>query len=79
MSENCKPDFSTGSLELQVVDDVVCIYGNREGLAELIALCQRLIDKPSIGHFHLEDRDLLTEKSLIGAIAIFEDEDGAHS
>lgn len=71
MSEFIKPDFSAGSLELRVVNGEICIYGTKSGLNELANLCKRLIDNPKIGHLHLEDRELLTEKSNIGVIAVF--------
>ena len=71
MTKFMAPDFSSGSLELRCENETVCIYGNREGLRELMRLCQSLLDHPSHGHIHLEDRGLLTKESLIGAIALF--------
>jgi ABC-type histidine transport system ATPase subunit len=33
-----------------------------------------LIEKPKQGHIHLEDYEILTDGSLIGAVAIFDKE-----
>ena len=66
-----KPDFRTKDLELRYENGEVCIYGTSEGLKGLISFCQKLLDRPAIGHIHLEDYEVLTPESEIGAIAIF--------
>jgi hypothetical protein len=72
------PDFSKAELELRFEDGEVCIYGTPDGLRRVADLCQSLADRKDQGHIHL-DRDhfpdhVLTEKSEIGAIAVFEKE-----
>jgi len=74
MSKFVKPSFSKKSLELRCENNEVCIYGTNEGLKKLSDLIMGLINKPKQGHIHLEDYELLTDKSLIGAIAIFDKE-----
>jgi len=66
------PDFSKKDIELRYENDVVCIYGTKEGLEKIIAFCQELIEHPGESHIHLEDYGLLTQESKKGAIAIFE-------
>ena len=65
------PSFETGSLELRYENDVVCVYGNREGLRRLISLCQELLDKGPKNHVHLEDYNLLSAESKRGTVALF--------
>ncbi len=77
MSKFVKPDFSEKSVELRCENKEVCIYGTKEGLQKLSDLILDLISKPERGHIHLEDYALLTKKSLIGAIAIFDREGNA--
>lgn len=74
MSKFIKPDFSKNSLELRFENNEVCIYGTKDGLKRLTDLIHKLIEKPPQGHIHLEDYELLTEESLIGAVAIFDEE-----
>ena len=71
MQEFKKPDFRNRSLELRVENNEICIYGTKDGLHILMKLIQALIDKPQKGHVHLEDYELLTEKSLVGVVGIF--------
>jgi hypothetical protein len=71
MAKFIKPDFTENSLELRYENNEVCIYGTKDGLKRLSEMILQLIDKPKQGHIHLEDYDLLTKKSLIGAVAIF--------
>ena len=72
MSEFIKPDFSEKSLELRCENNEICIYGTKEGLKKLSDLILNLIERPKQGHIHLEDYEILTDSSLIGAIAIFD-------
>lgn len=72
MSKFIKPDFSEKSLELRCENNEICIYGTKEGLKKLSNLILDLIENPRQGHIHLEDYELLTGTSLIGAVAIFE-------
>jgi hypothetical protein len=74
MSNNFKnPDFSHGTLELRFEEDTVCIYGTQKGLKRLSDLCLDLIQSPNQGHIHLENEMDLTENSLSGAIAFFDE------
>ena len=66
-----RPVFDTGVVELRCENDEVCIYGTPEGLTKLGGLIMRLVDNPREGHVHLEDYEILTDRSLIGAVAIF--------
>ncbi|MEZ5358859.1 MAG: hypothetical protein R3F48_08500 [Candidatus Zixiibacteriota bacterium] len=67
------PLFEKGKLELRFENDIVCIYGTKEGLLKLIEVIQTLIDNPDLGHIHLEDsQQLLTIRSRKGAVAIFD-------
>lgn len=72
MNKFVKPDFTKKSLELRYENNELCIYGTEEGLKRLSDLILNLINKPKQSHIHLEDYELLTDKSLIGAIAIFD-------
>lgn len=65
------PVFDTGIVELRCEDNEVSIYGTAEGLTKLAGLMMRLVDNPREGHIHLEDYEILTGASLIGALAIF--------
>jgi len=67
-----KPDFSKRGLELRFEDGVVCIYATPEGLKRFISYCNELLDKQSKEHIHLEDYEILTNKSLKGTVALFE-------
>jgi len=60
-------------LELRFENNVVCIYGTEEGLKEIMSMCRFLLEKPSMGHIHIENNATakLTPQSLKGAIAIF--------
>jgi hypothetical protein len=71
MGKFVKPTFTEGSVELRYEDNEVCIYGTEDGLKKLAELIYALIEKPKQGHIHLEDYELLTKESLIGAVAIF--------
>ena len=73
MSDKYKrPNFATGKLELRYDDNIVCIYGTKEGLMKLSEMCQKLINNPQTNHIHLEDYEILTSSSLFGSIAIFD-------
>ncbi|MFH0856101.1 MAG: hypothetical protein V1869_06330 [Candidatus Omnitrophota bacterium] len=74
MSKFIKPDFIERHLELRYENNEVCIYGTQEGLKKLSELILKLADNPKQGHIHLEDYQLLTDKSLIGVVAIFDKE-----
>ncbi len=69
-----KPVFKDKSLELRYENNEICIYGTKEGLKKLSDLILNLIANPKQGHIHLEDYEILTDKSLIGAVAIFDKE-----
>ena len=72
MLEFRKPNFQDKALELRFENNEVCIYGTKEGLQKLADLILKLVAKPSQGHIHLEDYNVLTKDSLVGAVAIFE-------
>ena len=76
MSEFRKPNFQEKKLELRFEKDEVCIYGTKEGLQKLSDLILKLIAKPSQGHIHLEDYDVLTKDSLVGVVALYEKNEG---
>ena len=65
------PDFGDKQVELRFENREVCIYATETGLRKLIALCQSLLDRPQVGHVHLEDHDILTDASLKGTVALF--------
>jgi hypothetical protein len=68
------PTFETGDLELRCDEGEVMIYGTPHGLARLAELCMKLSQLPDVEtteHYHLEDYELLTTKSLRGALAVF--------
>ena len=68
-----KPNFTSGQVELRYdKDKTICIYGTKAGLEKLSDFCLQLSNNPETGHIHLEDYQLLTKNSLIGAIAIFD-------
>ena len=68
-----KPDFADGCIELRCENKEVSIYGTTLGLKRLADLILKLVDNPKQGHIHLEDYELLTKDSLIGAIAVFDE------
>lgn len=72
-----RPSFVDGQLELRVDAEGVAIYGTRDGLIELAAICTALasqsLSTDGTAHVHLEDRLLLTSGSLKAAIALFAD------
>ena len=59
-------------LELRCQNGEICIYGTRAGLKKLARLMLKLAETRKCGHIHLEDRGLLTQRSLRGAVAIFQ-------
>jgi hypothetical protein len=67
------PSFGTYGLELRCDGDEVSVYGTRDGLRRLCDLIMALVDNPGENHIHLEDYELLTKESLIGAVAVFRD------
>ncbi len=69
-----KPIFKDKNLELRYENNEICIYATKEGLKKLSDLILNLIANPKQGHIHLEDYEMLTDKSLIGAVAIFDKE-----
>jgi hypothetical protein len=71
-SEILKPDFKERSIEIRYSNDEVNIYVSKKGLEKLIELSSKLLEKPDIGHIHLEDYEVLTKESLITTIALFE-------
>lgn len=75
MSKFIKPDFKEKHLELRCENNEVYIYGTQEGLKKLSELILKLIGNPNQGHVHLEDYQLLTDKSLIGVLAVFSKEE----
>jgi len=58
-------------IELRFEGEEICIYATSTGLEELMTFCRQLLDKPRIGHIHLEDYEILTKDSLRGTIAVF--------
>lgn len=70
-----KPDFKKRSIETQYRNGEVNIYASKKGLEKLIEFANKLLGKPSIGHIHLEDYEVLTKESLITTIALFDDQD----
>lgn len=68
-----EPILNDKSLELRYENNVVCIYGTQDGLKKLSDLILDLIKNPGQQHIHIEDYQILTKKSLNGAIAIFEE------
>jgi len=72
MPEFKNPNFQDKVLELRFENNEICIYGTKEGLQKLSDLILQLVEKPSQGHIHLEDYNVLTKDSLAGAVAIFE-------
>ena len=72
MAQFVKPDFKQGELELRIENNEICIYGTPEGLRQLAKRCLQLVEQPAQQHIHLDTPPgLLTEKSVKGAIAIF--------
>ena len=67
-----KPDFKDRGIELRLDNGEVCIYATKAGLEKLVSYCRELIEKPSKGHIHLEDYEVLTRDSLRGTIAVFD-------
>lgn len=67
------PDFSNGDLELRFEDNIVCVYGTKEGLKKLANTILKLTENPGQSHVHLEREmyGMLTKESKKGAIAIF--------
>jgi ABC-type histidine transport system ATPase subunit len=70
-----KPNFKDKHIELRIANGEICIYLTKTGIEKLLGYCKSLIDKPQQGHIHLEDYEVLTEKSLKGTIAVFVEED----
>jgi hypothetical protein len=69
------PDFSKGTLEFRHSDGEISVYGTREGLLRLADLCAQLAKRPTPNendHLHLEDYDLLTQRSLQAVVAVFD-------
>lgn len=67
-----KPEFQDGAIEFRFQEGEVAIYGTKEGFEKFMGLCQDLIDSKKPEHIHLEDYEILTEKSFRGTIAIFD-------
>lgn len=65
------PNFENKHLELRFEDGEVCIYATTEGLEKIIEFCNILLENPSKGHIHLEDYEILTDRSEKGVIALF--------
>jgi ABC-type histidine transport system ATPase subunit len=65
------PVFQERCIELRHENGEVCIYGTKAGLKKMIDFCMTLLNDPKIGHIHLEDYEVLSEKSLKGTIAVF--------
>jgi hypothetical protein len=67
------PDFSRGDLELRFENNVICIYGTKEGVKRLADIIVGLTENPGQSHVHLENEmyGMLTKESNKGAIAIF--------
>lgn len=69
-----RPIFVGKCLELRYQEGEVCVYGTSEGLTRLSKLIMSLVAKPRHGHIHLEDYDVLTDASLTGVVAIFDED-----
>ncbi len=68
------PHFTGKSLELRFENGEVCIYGTKDGLRTLSALCAQLADTSRDEmpeHIHLQDLEILTEDSMPGVVAVF--------
>lgn len=72
MSQFITPSFNDKFLEFKFENNEVCIYGTKEGLLKLSSLIEELANNPQKKHIHLEDYELLTDKSLQAVVAIFE-------
>jgi len=68
-----KPTFKDRHIELRCDEGEICIYATKTGLEKIIYFCRSLLENPRKSHIHLEDYEVLTTESLIGTIAIFED------
>jgi len=75
-SEFQVPEFIDGQLEIRIDADGVAIYGTRDGINALAKICTELaarsLRSDGTAHLHLEDRALLTSKSVNAAVAVFE-------
>ena len=67
------PSFVDKCIELRFENNEICIYATPTGLRKLIGFCEELLRNPKQGHIHLEDYEVLTEASLKGVIAVFEE------
>jgi hypothetical protein len=74
-SRSSRPVFDGRHIELRFENGEVCIYATRTGLERIAGFCNYLLDHPKrgAGHVHLEDYELLTNASLRGVIAVFDD------
>ena len=65
------PNFNERCIELRCEDNEVAIYATPQGLKQIIAFCEKLLNDDKGTHIHMEDYEILTKESLIGAIALF--------
>ena len=78
MKKFTEPSFAGKSLELRFENNEVCIYGTKDGLEKLSAICARLaanLKDNASEHIHLQDYEMLTPKSLHGVVAVFRGKD----
>jgi hypothetical protein len=66
-----EPDWETGDIELRFEDEVVCIHAAPRGLGRLMGFCAELLDPRRDDRLRLEDHEVLTNDSLMGAVARF--------
>ena len=67
-----KPVFGERTVEFRYDNGEICIYGTPEGLKKVAELILNLANGKNNTHIHLEDYELLTEKSLAASIAVFD-------
>jgi GGDEF domain-containing protein len=63
------PDFSSGDIELRIIEEEICIYATDAGLEKIISFCEQLRNDTRCEHIHLDDYGVLTKESLRGVIA----------
>lgn len=69
-----RPEFGERCLEFRCENNEICVYGTRDGLKTLSDLILRLVERSKEDHIHLEDYELLTKESLVGSVAVFDEE-----
>jgi hypothetical protein len=75
MTTFIQPDFSARDLEFRFEEGEVLVYGSQRGLTRLAEICLQIAQQlagEDNAHVHLEDHDLLTDKSLRAVVAGFQ-------